>query len=141
METLVAAEGRIEREIRIAASPEIVFDHWVDPVRLATWMGRDVTVDARPGGSYRIDYNGSDVASGAFVELERPRRLVLTWGWEAPGDQTPPGASLVEVTLEPDGDGTVLRLVHSRLVPAAVDGHAEGWDYFLPRLTDAVARA
>ncbi len=141
METLVAAERRIEREIRIAASPETVFDHWVDPVRLATWMGRDVTVDARPGGSYRIDYNGSDVASGAFVELERPRRLVLTWGWEAPGDPTPPGASLVEVTLEPDGDGTVLRLVHSRLVPAAVDGHAEGWDYFLPRLTDAVARA
>ena len=141
METLVAAEGRIEREIRIAASPETVFDHWVDPVRLATWMGRDVTVDARPGGSYRIDYNGSDVASGAFVELERPRRLVLTWGWEAPGDPTPPGASLVEVTLEPDGDGTVLRLVHSRLVPAAVDGHAEGWDYFLPRLTDAVAPA
>jgi uncharacterized protein YndB with AHSA1/START domain len=141
METSVASEGAIEREIRIAASPESVFDHWVDPVRLATWMGRDIVLEARPGGAYRIDYNGLDIASGSYVEVDRPHRLVMTWGWEAPGDPTPPGASLVEVTFEPDGGGTVLRLRHSRLVPEAVAGHAEGWDYFLGRLTEALADA
>jgi uncharacterized protein YndB with AHSA1/START domain len=69
------------------------------------------------------------------------RAQTAAWGWEAPGDPTPPGASLVEVTFEPDGGGTVLRLRHSRLVPEAVAGHAEGWDYFLGRLTEALAHA
>jgi uncharacterized protein YndB with AHSA1/START domain len=141
MEASVAAEGAIEREMRIGASPETVFDHWVDPVRLARWMGRDIVLEARPGGAYRIDYNGSDIASGSYVEVDRPHRLVMTWGWEASGDPTPPGASLVEVTFERDGDGTVLRLRHSMLVPEAVAGHAEGWDYFLGRLTEALADA
>src|SRR4029078_637948 len=38
---------------------------------------------------------------------EPPRRIVLTWGWDAPGDATPPGASRVEVDFVPDGDGTI----------------------------------
>jgi hypothetical protein len=67
------------------------------------------------------------------------RAQTAAWGWEAPGALTPPGASLVEVTFEPDG--AVLRLRHSRLVPEAVAGHAEGWDYFLGRLTEALAHA
>jgi uncharacterized protein YndB with AHSA1/START domain len=140
MNETVAGESVIEREVRIAASPETVFDHWVDPARLATWMGRDIQLEPRPGGRYRIDYNGSDIASGTFVEVDRPHRLVMTWGWEAPGDATPPGASLVEVTFEADGAGTVLRLRHSGLVADAVGGHAEGWDHFLGRL-EALASA
>lgn len=137
METRVAAEGTIERELRIAARPETVFDFWTDPVRMARWMGRDIRLDPRPGGEFRIDYNGTDIALGAFVEVDRPHRLVLTWGWEAPGDATPPGASTVEVTLTPEGDGTLLRLRHSGLAPEAVEGHAVGWDQFLPALAAA----
>ena len=91
-------------------------------------------MDPSPGGAYRIDYNGSDVASGAFVEVDEPHRIAFTWGWEAPGDPVPPGGSLVEVTLAADGAGTVLRLRHSGLPTESVEGHAEGWDYFLPTL-------
>jgi uncharacterized protein YndB with AHSA1/START domain len=133
--------GVIERELRIAASPETVFDLWIDPDRIVMWMGRTATIDPRPGGAFRIDYNGSDIASGEILEIDRPRRLVLSWGWEAVGDATPPGASRVEVSLEPDGDGTILRLRHSGLATEAVQGHAEGWDQFLPGLADAAAQA
>lgn len=136
----MVADGLIEREIRIAARPETVFAFWTDPLRMARWMGRNIRLDPRPGGELRIDYNGSDIVSGTFVEVDPPNRLVLTWGWEAAGDPTPPGGSTVEVTLEPDGDGTILRLRHSGLVPEAVDGHAVGWDQFLPGLV-AVAGA
>jgi uncharacterized protein YndB with AHSA1/START domain len=129
--------GTIEREIRIAASPETVFSSWTAPERLARWMGRNVTLEPRVGGAYRIDYNGEDIASGAILELDPPRRLVLSWGWEAGGDPTAPGASRVEVDLEPDGTGTILRLRHSGLVDAAVEGHAVGWDQFLPGLVSA----
>jgi uncharacterized protein YndB with AHSA1/START domain len=131
--------GVIERELRIAASPETVFDFWVEPDRIVQWMGRTAVFEPRPGGRFRLDYNGSDIARGEVVEIDRPRRLVLTWGWEAPGDATPPGASTVEVTLTPDRDGTILRLRHSGLVEAAVAGHAEGWDQFLPGLATIAA--
>ena len=133
----VTADQVIEREVRIAAPPETVFGFWTDPARMARWMGRDIRLDPRPGGEFRIDYNGSDIASGQFVEVDPPSRIVLTWGWEAPGDATPPGASTVEVDLVPDGDGTILRLRHSGLVAGAVSGHAEGWDSFLPSLVAA----
>jgi uncharacterized protein YndB with AHSA1/START domain len=136
----VAAEGVIERKIRINARPETVFAFWTDPSRMAQWMGRDIQLDPRPGGAMRIDYNGADIASGEFVEVDPPSRIVLTWGWEAPGDATPPGASTVEVDFVPDGDGTILRLRHSGLVDEAVAGHAEGWDHFLAALVAAAGR-
>jgi hypothetical protein len=47
----------------------------------------------------------------------------------------PPGASTVEIDLEPAGTGTRLRLVHRGLPPEALATHTEGWDFFLPRLT------
>ena len=133
----LAADEIIEREVRIAAPPETVFAFWTDPTRMARWMGRNIRLDPRPGGEFRVDYNGSDIVRGAFVTVDPPTRIVLTWGWEAPGDPTPPGASTVEVDFMPDGDGTILRLRHSGLVPDAVNGHAEGWDYFLPSLVAA----
>ena len=74
------------------------------------------------------------------MEVDPPSRIVLTWGWEAPGDATPPGASTVEVDFTPDGDGTILRLRHSGLVDEAVAGHAEGWDQFLAALVAAAGR-
>lgn len=126
--------GVIEREVRIAARPETVFAFWTEPDRIARWMGRTVTIDSRRGGAFRIDYNGSDIARGEVLEIDPPHRLVLSWGWEAEGDATPPGSSRVEVTLAPDGDGTLLRLRHSGLAAEAVEGHAVGWDQFLPAL-------
>jgi uncharacterized protein YndB with AHSA1/START domain len=130
----MVADGVIEREVRIAARPETVFDFWIDPAKMARWMGRNINLDARPGGVFRIDYNGSDIASGTYVEVDRPTRIVLTWGWEAVNDSTPPGASTVEITFVADGDGTILRLRHTGLATDAIAGHAAGWDQFLPTL-------
>jgi uncharacterized protein YndB with AHSA1/START domain len=128
------ADGVIERELRIAARPETVFAFWTEPQRIVEWMGRTASFEPRPGGAFRLDYNGTDIARGEVLEIDPPRRLVLTWGWEAPGDATPPGASRVEVTLTPDGEGTLLHLRHSALAAEAVAGHAVGWDQFLPSL-------
>ena len=72
----------IEREVAIAASPETVWDFLVDPEKQQRWMGQDVTSDVRPGGAYRMEVVPSHIASGEFVEIDPPRRLVYTWGWE-----------------------------------------------------------
>jgi uncharacterized protein YndB with AHSA1/START domain len=133
----LATEGVIDREIRIEARPETVYALWTDPAKMARWMGHDIRLDPRPGGEFRIDYNGSDIASGTFVDVDPPSRIVMTWGWEAPGDATPPGSSTVEVDFVPDGDGTIVRLRHSGLAAGAVEGHAVGWDQFLPALVAA----
>ena len=46
----------------------------------------------------------------------------------------PAGSTRVEITLEPVGDSTLLRLVHRGLPDDAVDDHLRGWDYYLGRL-------
>jgi uncharacterized protein YndB with AHSA1/START domain/DNA-binding transcriptional ArsR family regulator len=132
-------EGVLEHEIRIAASPETVFSYLVDPDRLVRWMGDQATLEARPGGVFRLVYARGDVARGEVVEVRPPELLVITWGWEADGDPTPPGSSRVEFSVVPDGDGSIVRVRHSGLVEEARAGHAEGWDWFLPRLAAAVA--
>jgi uncharacterized protein YndB with AHSA1/START domain len=127
----------ITHEVRIQASPETVFAFFVDPDRVTRWKGKSAQLDPRPGGIYRVTI-GQGVAVGEFVELDPPRKVVFTWGWE--GNETvPPGSSTVEVTLTPDGDATVLRLVHRDLPEGEGAGHEEGWNHFLPRLATAAA--
>ena len=132
------ADVAVEREVRIAAPPAVVWTFWTDPARIVRWMGRTATLDPRPGGSIRIDYGSGHVMLGEVVELDPPKRLVLTWGWEDPAEAVQAGGSRVEVDLAADGDGTRLRLRHSGLPDGERDSHAEGWDYFLGRLAAAV---
>jgi uncharacterized protein YndB with AHSA1/START domain len=133
----------VERQLSIAASPETVWEFLVDPDKAKRWMGIDATFDVRPGGVYRCEVIPGHIALGEFVELDRPRRLVFTWGWEKSGDeQSPvtPGSSTVEMELTPEGDGTNLHFVHRDLpTPEAASGHATGWDHYLPRLELAAA--
>jgi uncharacterized protein YndB with AHSA1/START domain len=125
-------------EVQIDASPETVFDFFTDPDKTIQWMGRDAELDPRPGGIYRVDINGRDIARGEFVELDPPRRIVFTWGWEAGGSSVAPGASTIEVTLIPEGDGTRVRLVHQGLPSEdSQAAHRHGWEHYMPRLATA----
>jgi uncharacterized protein YndB with AHSA1/START domain len=130
-------------EVRIEAPPETVWAYWTEPGRLTRWMGRTATLDPRPGGVFRLDYGNGDVASGAYLEVEPPSRVVFTWGWEAASDEVRPGSSRVEVDLAPEDGGTAtrLRLRHTGLPGDGRDGHDEGWQHFLARLVEAVATA
>lgn len=133
-ETMPAERNIAEREIRIAARPDIVFPFLVDPAKMVRWLGIEVSLDPRPGGVYRVNINGRDVVSGNFIEVVPNSRVVFTWGWEGENVQVPPGASTVEITLSEDGDGTLLRLRHLNLPTEERDNHLLGWDHFLSRL-------
>jgi len=138
-----ARDYEVAVERRIAAPPETVFSYFTDPERYRLWQGVDAELDPRPGGIFRVVMNGQSrqVVSGAFVELDPPRRLRFTWGWE-PADpldegqsSLPPGSSTVEVILVPDGEGTILRLRHTGLrTEAACRLHSWGWDFTVGRL-------
>jgi uncharacterized protein YndB with AHSA1/START domain len=133
----------LRRELAIAASPETVWQYLVDPEKALLWWGQSIRFDARPGGEFRVDVIPGHVAAGEFVELDPPRRLVYTWGWEAGGDGktvVPPGSSTVEIELVPDGEGTTLKFVHRDLPTAdSVASHGHGWDHYLSRLAVAAS--
>ena len=155
------ATSASEHQVRIAARPETVFAYFTDPTRLVQWMGVEATLDPRPGGICRIVFQPADAAidgmaallgvtrpgpaeervlwvmSGRFVEVDPPRRVALTWGWEEDVIGVPPQSTAVDVTLSPDGDGTLLHLVHRRLPPGRTAFIHAGWEHSLPRLAAA----
>ncbi len=90
----------VERELEIAARPETVWQLLTDPNEATRWMGQAAAFDLRPGGAYRVEVIPGNVAIGEFVEIDPPRRLVYTWGWESgPGSSVPPGSTTVEFDL------------------------------------------
>ena len=140
MQTTSTETTTIEREITIAAPPETVWEFLVDPAKACRWMGGQATLDARPGGEYRVEVLPGNIATGEFVEVDPPRRLVHTWGWEAGASPVAPGSTTIEIELIPDGEGTTLRFTHRDLPTAEDTGkHAHGWDHYLARLAVASA--
>jgi uncharacterized protein YndB with AHSA1/START domain len=134
----------VVREIAIDATPETVWQFLVDPEKATRWMGQKATLDPRPGGVYNVEVIPGHTARGEFVELDPPRRLVQTWGWETKAGEeasaVPPGSSTIEIELVADGDGTLLRFMHKDLPDAKnAESHAHGWDHYLPRLATAAA--
>lgn len=131
----------VEIERRIKASPETLFEFFVHPLKYQLWMGIGAVLDPTPGGGYRVDFTPKGGVRGEFLEVDPPRRVVFTWGWESTVDLPPgigevaPGSTTVEITLTPDGDETILRLRHSGLPTAEARGiHGSYWPIYLERL-------
>ena len=128
------ADRAVEVSVHIAAEPETVFPYFTDPVRYVQWMGRDATLEPVPGGTYRVLMKDGVEASGEFVEIDPPHRLVFTWGWTH-DHAVPPGTTRVVITLQAENGGTRVVLRHHDLPD---DGqrahHREGWELYLGRL-------
>jgi uncharacterized protein YndB with AHSA1/START domain len=139
------AGGTIEREVFIAAPPETVFRFLIDPELMSRWIGIEHDIDPRAGGSFRVEVSPGNVARGTYTEVAPFRRVAFTWGWDssdpALGLETlQPGASLVEIELEPIEGGTLLRLRHSRLPDGMSTIHRDRWSLYLAQLASAAPR-
>lgn len=74
---------------RFDASPERVFDAWLDPETARRWIFSDAdseivsaATDPRVGGSFsfvRRSRDGDLEHVGEYLEIDRPRRLVFTF--------------------------------------------------------------
>jgi len=118
--------------VYIAARPRLVFDYFTRPEALVRWMGDLAVLDPRPGGEFTVFFGGRSVR-GRYLELDPPRRLVISWG-RGGSAEFPPEVSTLEVTLEPEGQGTIVTIVHSGLPEAEAPKHAAGWRGYLARL-------
>jgi uncharacterized protein YndB with AHSA1/START domain len=124
----------------IAASPPTVFAFFTDSERWAEWQGVGGVVDARAGGVLLVTMPDTAAASGHFIEVVPPRRVVFTWGWEGNEIPIPPGSSTVTIELEPADGGTMVRLTHAGLQPEGLqDLHRKGWERYLDRLARCAA--
>ena len=126
--------AELVREVLIDARPETVFELLTVPSRHIEWEGTEAALDPRPGGVYSVLIGGSYRAVGEFVEVVPNEKVVITFGWDVPGNPIGPGSTIVEYTLRAEGDKTRLRLVHRGLPDDAVADHGTGWDHYLARI-------
>ena len=130
----------VVHEMELAAPAEAVYEMFVDPQQLVRWIGLSADVDPRPGGRFRFEVVPGQFCEGEYVELDPPRRVVVTWGWTEPSMNVPPGSSRVEVRLTERDGFTHLRLVHSHLPGDLRLLHDDGWNRFLGRLAAVLHR-
>jgi uncharacterized protein YndB with AHSA1/START domain len=125
--------AELTREVLVKAEPSTIYALLLDPSE-QTWLGTDFELDARPGGIYKVNVEGKHPSLGEFVEVIPNEKLVFTFGWDEPGHPIPAGSTRIAITLIPDGDETLVRLVHSGLPEDAITDHEQGWQHFLDRL-------
>lgn len=99
------------------ASPERVFDAWLDRFLVARWFGPglgdmvQIDIEPRIGGMFSFVQRRGDQDVdhvGEYLELERPRRLAFTWAVRP--DVTNPSRVVIDIrSLE---SGCVLTLTH-----------------------------
>lgn len=134
-------------EVTVDASPEDAFRIFTDEIGLwwrrdtPYWndaeRGRSVWIEPGVGGRFLEVYDiesGTGYEVGRITAWEPGRRLALTWtqvDW-------PQGAATdLEITFEPTGDGTLVRLEQTgfeRVGPGAEDfreGYSMGWSEVL----------
>jgi uncharacterized protein YndB with AHSA1/START domain len=127
------------------ASPERVFDAWLDPQSAGKWLFASpsgqmvrVEIDARAGGRFVIvdRRDGEDVEhSGEYLEIDRPRRLVFTF--RVP--KYSPLFTTVTVEIEPAGSGCDLTLTQENVPPAFLGRNEKGWMGILVGLAEHLA--
>jgi len=129
---------------RYAAPPEKVFDAFLDVTiasrfLFATATGEMIAAEIEPrvGGHYAFTERRPDMGEvrhvGEYLEIDRPRRLVFTFGVP----QFDPRMTTVTIEIRPDGEGCALTLTNEGVVPDYADGNRDGWSGILDGLLPA----
>ena len=137
----------IEREIRVEAAPEVVYEVVSSPEHLREWWPDDAELDAVPGAVGTVSFGqqpDTKVVALTVVEADPPRRFSFRWDYDGEV-ATEANSLLVTFELIPSDGGTLLRFAETGYDEASkpdevYHDHASGWSYFLPRLAPYVDR-
>ena len=141
--------GSIEREIHIAAAPDVVFDVVSSPEHIREWWGGAETgLEPTAGATDELVWRDADTGQSqavpiTVVDAVPPRLFSFRWTHPA-GESAAEGNSLlVTFELVPAGEGTVLRLTETgfremgwevAVLEETYRDHVNGWDTFVPRI-------
>lgn len=124
---------------RFLSSPESVFDAWIDPAVLGTWLFgptvRDEQIisletDARVGGLFAFVVQrpmepAPTLHKGEYLQVEKPARLVFSWGTADSRFPEVIEYSRVEIDISPRSDDGCELTLHHHL--------PEDWSNFVER--------
>jgi uncharacterized protein YndB with AHSA1/START domain len=123
---------------------ERVFDAWLDPAKASKFLFKTPTgqmvrvdIDARVGGAFNITRrDGDDVEHvGTYQEIDRPRRLVFTFGVPKFSAQM----TRVSIDLKRLPTGCELTLTHEGVLPEWLESGREGWSKIFDGLSAYLA--
>ena len=144
--------GTIEREIFVAAPPEVVFDVVSSPAHVQSWWPDEAHYEPAPGSVGEIVFGDRDaggaVVSFTVVDMSPPE--LFSFRWTHPrGERAEKGNSLlVTFELTPSEGGTLLKMTESgfremgwevAVLEQQYQEHVSGWDFYVPRLVAHVA--
>jgi uncharacterized protein YndB with AHSA1/START domain len=137
---------RIRVSQRFAHPPERVFDAWLDPATVARFMFSSETgevarceIDPRVGGGFvLVDRRpeGDVDHRGRYLEIDRPRRLVFTFGIPAESADE----DIITIEIQPCDGGCELTLT-TEMDPAwreYEDRARQAWSRMLAALEDTL---
>ena len=130
----------VSQRIELNAPVAEVFRHLTTVEGLLRWMAVDAIVELEPGGRLQWTHENGATMIGRMLELDPPRRLVFTYGWQDDLMGVPPESTTVEIELEEHNGRTILSLVHRGIPTEVVDDHQHGWAFFMTRLQAAIDR-
>jgi uncharacterized protein YndB with AHSA1/START domain len=131
----------VNKVVHVKRTQEDAFRLFVDEMR-RWWPNKDgkytyggdrahdVFLEARLGGRFYERYtDGEEFEIGQVTELDRPNRIVFTWGAGARAE----GTTVVDVRFTSEGDSTRVEVEHrdiENMGPMA-HGFDSGWDEVL----------
>jgi uncharacterized protein YndB with AHSA1/START domain len=127
-DTLTTADGRtaLRMRRRLAHPPRKVWAAITDPARLGQWFPSQVSVELTPGGAmtFTMPGAGGPAMTGTVTDADEPHLFAFTWGedhlsWE----------------ITPDGDGSLLTLVHTFGDRFGGASFASGWHLCITALS------
>jgi uncharacterized protein YndB with AHSA1/START domain len=131
----VTGDGEITLSAQLDGPPDVAWDYLTASEHLPKWLGYPIIFDLEEGGGIEVEIDSGERFAGNFVSIDKPRRLVFTWGWRSGPIDIAPGSTTVEMTLEPSGSGSALQLIHHGLGEWA-ERNIIGWSFKLNRLIE-----
>jgi len=151
------ATDSVEREILIAAGPEVVWRVITEPEQISRWFSDEAHIDARPGADGTLTWRPGGRGGARQVDLIVPirvvdaepfRRFSFRWNHTEGVEPDRRNSALVEFSLLEEADGTRLRVLESSIDAVTNDeesntryreDHARGWERHLGEMRDYVA--
>jgi uncharacterized protein YndB with AHSA1/START domain len=129
---------------RFAATPERVFAAWLDGRTAGQWLFATPTgritrcdIDPRAGGKFSIvRLDGEEVDHvGEFLEIDRPRRLVFSFGVP----KFSPEMTRVVIDIRPLDGGCELTLTNENVLAEYGERNKQGWTMILDGLDKSLS--
>lgn len=108
--------------------PEFTRQYWAECWHDCEWT---------PGSPWKLMIPDGRVGdSGEVLEIDPPRKLVLSWKNEFKEELKPEGFSRLTYQLDPEGESVKLTVIHEMDQPKSklIDAVSQGWPHILSSL-------